>query len=283
MLINSETAFEIQTLEYTIQKDFDNMSPFHVQKQFELIWLQQGSGTHTINEEQYSIADNTICIALPGQKHKLILQPGAKGYIICFNAACYFTGASDNSMVNNSSFFHFLSMNHGLVLEDEQAEDIEEICKKLMKEVSRYSLARVEILVKYLQIMMICLKEQIEVSQAKALSSGTNSLLNNFLWLLENNFLEKKSVSAYAKELFVSPNYLNFVVKKNSGYSVSHHIRHRIILEAKRKAQDTGATMKEIAYYLGFYDIAHFSKFFKNTSGINFTIFKKELAESYTV
>jgi AraC-like DNA-binding protein len=34
--------------------------------------------------------------------------------------------------------------------------------------------------------------------------------------------------------------------------------------------------MKEIAYHLGFSDSAHFSKFFKNTTGMNFTDFKKE-------
>jgi AraC family transcriptional activator of pobA len=34
--------------------------------------------------------------------------------------------------------------------------------------------------------------------------------------------------------------------------------------------------MKEIAYFLGFCDMAHFSKFFKNTTGMNFSDFKKE-------
>jgi YesN/AraC family two-component response regulator len=34
--------------------------------------------------------------------------------------------------------------------------------------------------------------------------------------------------------------------------------------------------MKQIGYYLGFDDMAHFSKFFKTATGMNFTDFKKE-------
>ena len=50
------------------------------------------------------------------------------------------------------------------------------------------------------------------------------------------------------------------------------------MLEAKRQAAYSSLTMKEIAYQLGFDDIAHFSKFFKNVSGSSFTDFKKKNA-----
>ena len=86
----------------------------------------------------------------------------------------------------------------------------------------------------------------------------------------------KKMVCDYANELNVSPNYLNRTVKKVSGNTASHHIQQQIILEAKRHAMYSGISMKEIAYQLGFDNIAHFSKFFKSKSGMNFTNFKKE-------
>jgi AraC family transcriptional activator of pobA len=39
--------------------------------------------------------------------------------------------------------------------------------------------------------------------------------------------------------------------------------------------------MKEIAFQLGFDDVAHFSKFFKNVSGLNFTEYRKRFNEQY--
>ena len=83
-------------------------------------------------------------------------------------------------------------------------------------------------------------------------------------------------VAEYAQKLLVTPNYLNGIIKKNTGYSAGHHIRQRVVLEAKRMSRYSDAAMKEIAYNLGFADISHFSKFFKTEAGTNFSDFKKE-------
>jgi AraC-like DNA-binding protein len=93
--------------------------------------------------------------------------------------------------------------------------------------------------------------------------------------LLDKNFKEKKMVAEYAAELLVTPNYLNRIVKKNTGFSAGHQIRQRVVLEAKRMGRYSDAGMKEIAYNLGFLDTAHFSRFFKTFGGINFTEFKR--------
>lgn len=103
--------------------------------------------------------------------------------------------------------------------------------------------------------------------------------MRKFLSLLEKNYTQKRMVTDYAEELVVTPSYLNEVVKKISGFPASHHIQQRIVLEAKRQAAFSNVTMKEIAYNLGFDDTAHFSKFFKNASGMSFTDFKKSLQE----
>jgi AraC family transcriptional activator of pobA len=74
----------------------------------------------------------------------------------------------------------------------------------------------------------------------------------------------------------VTPNYLTEVVKKVTGNSASYHIQQRMVQEAKRLAMYSDANMKDIAYTLGFDDLSHFSKFFKNAAGMNFTEFKKK-------
>ena len=84
-------------------------------------------------------------------------------------------------------------------------------------------------------------------------------------------------VSDYAGQLYVTPNYLNRTVKKITGFTASHHIQQHIITEAKRQAMFSLSSMKEIAYSLGFDNLAHFSKFFKTNSGMSFRDFKKGL------
>ena len=119
------------------------------------------------------------------------------------------------------------------------------------------------------------------LSRQKAVRSDQSKnleLVKNFYSRLEKDFLKKKMVVEYANDLFISPNYLNEIVKRISGFTASHHIQQRIVLEAKRLAVYSTASMKEIAYLLGFEDIAYFSKFFKTFSGSNFRDFKRNRA-----
>jgi AraC-like DNA-binding protein len=88
---------------------------------------------------------------------------------------------------------------------------------------------------------------------------------------------EIHTIDSFLQEM-TSGNLPLDIVKEISGFTVSYHIQQRIVLEAKRRAAFEEYSMKEIAYYLGFWDPADFSKYFKNSSGTNFTDFKKEIS-----
>jgi YesN/AraC family two-component response regulator len=120
--------------------------------------------------------------------------------------------------------------------------------------------------------------EQMDCAGQVAMTSKKEKeLVSRFMEHLNSHFATKKLVSDYAEDLCISPNYLNTIIKKVTGFPASHHIQQCIIREAKCRALYSGAMMKEIAYDLGFNDLAHFSKFFKNYSGSSFSSFMKGL------
>jgi len=123
-------------------------------------------------------------------------------------------------------------------------------------------------------------KDLDETSSAEYLSTATRKekeLVSRFMEHLNIHFATRKLVSDYADDLCVSANYLNTIIKKVTGFPASHHIQQCIIREAKYRALNSGSMMKEIAYDLGFNDLAHFSKFFKNYSGSSFSSFVKSI------
>ena len=151
----------------------------------------------------------------------------------------------------------------------------------MIKEYSSYLKSRTEALQSLLKMLIIHLSRKFDCS-ITPLAIGTNGeLIKKFMLLVNKNFIQNKMVNDYASDLFVTPNYLNSVVKKVTGYSASYHIQQRIILEAKRLALDPEINMKEIGYKLGYEDVAHFSKFFKINGGVNFTNFRKQLLAIY--
>jgi len=81
-------------------------------------------------------------------------------------------------------------------------------------------------------------------------------------------------VSEYAGDLRISATHLNRVVKKLTGKTASSIIHEHILREAKRLAMESGSSMKEAAYALGFNDHYHFSRFFRSHCGITYSDYK---------
>ena len=102
-----------------------------------------------------------------------------------------------------------------------------------------------------------------------------------FIELLERQFpiespnqrLALRTAKDFADRLSVHVNHLNKVLKENTGQTTTDLITSRILQESKILLKQTNWNISEIAYSLGFEEVAHFSNFFKkqtNTAPIAF-------------
>lgn len=82
------------------------------------------------------------------------------------------------------------------------------------------------------------------------------------------------SVRYCADKLFVSPNYLGDLLKKETGKSAQEHIQLKVIGLAKEKIFDNDKSISEIAYELGFKHPQHFTRMFKRSVGYSPTEFR---------
>ncbi|GAB4022617.1 helix-turn-helix domain-containing protein [Spirosoma koreense] len=97
-----------------------------------------------------------------------------------------------------------------------------------------------------------------------------------FTELLERQFpiekpeqqLRLRTASDYADQLAVHVNHLNKVLKETTGRTTTELIGHRIVQEAKVLLRQPSWTLAEIADSLGFTDVAHFSKTFKQQTTV---------------
>ncbi len=88
-----------------------------------------------------------------------------------------------------------------------------------------------------------------------------------FFAFLEEDFRVIKRPAQYAQKLNISIAYLNECVKNETGFSVTHHIQQRVVLEAKRLLYHSDKSIKEISIDLGYEDYAYFSRLFKKSTG----------------
>ncbi|MCF0069551.1 helix-turn-helix transcriptional regulator [Dyadobacter sp. CY261] len=126
-----------------------------------------------------------------------------------------------------------------------------------------------------LKILLVYVSRQYAARHTETDNPASDRILYRFKELLSYEPSGHKVLSDFASELSVSQNYLNVMIRKSWGYTASQLIQQNKIYRAKQAAISTHASMKEVAWSLGFHDMAHFSKFFRNGAGMTFTDFKK--------
>ena len=92
-------------------------------------------------------------------------------------------------------------------------------------------------------------------------------VLREFLRLLKQHVTHERRVAFYAGQLGRTPNYLNILVKTESGKSCKEWIGIMLTNKAKELLDDMGKSLREISGELGFYTAAQFGTYFKKETG----------------
>ncbi|MBN9382460.1 MAG: AraC family transcriptional regulator [Chitinophagaceae bacterium] len=110
-----------------------------------------------------------------------------------------------------------------------------------------------------------------QTDQYRQCGGDRMDIIRRFNLLLEVHFRTRHEVQFYAQTMNKSPKTLTNLFGLCNYPSPSELIRRRIILEAKRYLYFTDKSAKEVADALGFTSTAHFSRFFKAGTGMNFS------------
>ena len=156
-------------------------------------------------------------------------------------------------------------------LTDEEAADITLIFKKMYKEISSDYTYKYDLLRNYV-LELIHYGQKLQPATSLYPSHTASARVSSlFIELLERQFpiesphqkLGLRTAKDYAERLSVHVNHLNKVLKENMGKTTTDIISSRIIQEAKILLKQTDWNISEIAYSLGFEEVAHFSNFFR--------------------
>ncbi|WP_236980727.1 helix-turn-helix domain-containing protein [Membranihabitans maritimus] len=108
------------------------------------------------------------------------------------------------------------------------------------------------------------------------LTNPQRVLLKKYTQLVNNNYIEKRTVEEYAEMLSVTPRHLSHSIKKSTGKKALSFIKERIATEAQSLILYTDLSISEICYQLNFSDPANFSKFFKKEVGLSPSQFRNQ-------
>lgn len=243
---------------------------------FYSVFLKQGVNcTLKYGRKNYDYQEGTLLFIGPGQVVDISsdgpdYQPS--GYALLFHPDLL----RGTQLVNNLNKYSFFSyeVSEALHLSERERQIVKDCFNKIEFELSQgvdkhsknLIVSNIELFLNY-SLRFYDRQFITRDIENQGIIEKFEALLNSFFNTGKAEVLGSPTVSYFADNLHLSPNYFGDLIKKETGKSAQDHIQDKLIAIAKQKIFDAEKSVSEIAYELGFKYPQHFSRMFKKNTG----------------
>ena len=238
---------------------------------FSFILTKDGSGIYYLDDNKFPFSSRTIYFTNPGHTKSYELHESKEAYIITLTES--FLRENVRSEIYDEFPFMLAEIVPPRTLSDKKFREFETLYKQILDVFENPSVYKNKILGNLFLILLLKLKEEFWLDYNPIFEGNRNSqIVKSFKQLLESEFgkITEKQQSAgklqvqhFAERLNLHPSYLNSVIKSKTGKTTNEWIVTRTLSTAKSLLNNTGLSVKEIGYRLGFSEPTHFNRFFK--------------------
>ncbi|PKM95960.1 MAG: AraC family transcriptional regulator [Firmicutes bacterium HGW-Firmicutes-1] len=227
--------------------------------------------------QNYDFQEGTLMCLAPGQT----IEPFSMsenieldGWVLIFHPDLISKSALGKK-INEYTFFTYDS-HEALHLSEQERQTVTEIVKAIKYEYSQnLDVHSQDLIISNLELLLNYCK-RFYGRQFITRTNVQKDVVIRFEAFINSYFDSDKpesqglpSVRYCAQEMCYSPNYLSDLLKKETGKSVQEHIHFYLVEKAKIMLLGTQEPVNRIAHTLGFEYPQHFSKLFKNITGIS--------------
>ncbi|HQX45348.1 MAG TPA: helix-turn-helix transcriptional regulator [Saprospiraceae bacterium] len=281
-LINLDTTvydLDMMVMPGTLEDKHKNCEIFPaLRRQFNLIYLLlEGEHDVKLGADHLLLNPNDLVIVPENMLYASDHIKNCKGYCIHFKSE-FLKALLTKPLSEEFPYFQF-DAPHIINLNQQESEIIQAAFKNIIEEYERKSTEKNLLLGNLIYILLLRIREiyRPRVKEIKTNSSRQEQLANGFRLLVEQYFIEYRTVNDYAEKLFISAKHLSEVVRETFGRSPLQIIHDILLLEAKVQLRATDKSVSEIAYYLKFDAPSHFSHFVKKRTGLSPQDLRKKL------
>lgn len=239
-----------------------HVHPDHVQ----VLWIKEGGATFIIEGETFEAQASSLVVQPAGALHEIRFQPGTEGRVITAAASYVEAVARDDprlvAITRDPGAYR-------IIPDGPYAELLPRVFEQIFAESNWEAPGRrMAIRGLFLNVLVSLLRlSEGPVDGRPAHRDRNFELLTRYRALLEDHFIEQKTLAFYARELGASTQRLNAACKARAGRTASEVLYDRILVEAKRCLLYTEMTVAEIGHAIGYDDPAYFNRFFSQRVG----------------
>lgn len=240
------------------------------------ISLIKGKNLVEYADKTVLIEKQGILFATPKIPYRYIPQAKAQSGFFCVFTKEFMSKSKTGLIIDdlplyqpNSDFVYQLNR--------QQYSEMERIFTKMNAELSSDYRYKYDLLRHYVMELIHAGQKLKPIQSVRTHTNAAGRITSLFIELLERQFpientvqvIQHQSPVDFATTLGVHINHLNKVLKETTGKSTTDIINGRLAEEAKILLKHTRWNVSEIAFALGFDEVAHFSNFFKKHAGIS--------------
>lgn len=240
---------------------------------FSFLFVKNAKGKYTTDDVSFTTEPGTIYFTNPGHFKSFEWYEIDEVYLITVTE----NFLKDFVHVNIFKEFPFLLSEtvYPRILNPKEFDEFQSIYNLIEKEFLSTSSLKNKIIGNFLVILLLKIKEYFWKDynpiyegnkSSRIVKQFKKDLEQHFRDLIEHKVDKQNRVTDFANLQNLHENYLNNVIKSKTGKSVSNWISDKMIIEAKSLLKNSELSIKEIAFTLGFLEVAHFSNYFKKNT-----------------
>lgn len=280
--IEQDSQFSMDDL-LEIHKTIPYKSPVFRTNYYSFIFIKNGKGNYTTDEQTFEYGSRTIYFTNPGHLKSFEFHKLQEAYLITFSEEFLKTNIHQNIFID----FPFLLSETVPPQNPSEKEysEIETIYLQILKEYQGTSLYKEKIISNLLVALLLKIKAlfwqnyyplEEGNNQSRIVKTFKENLEKHYRDLAKDNVERVYQPQDYANLQQLNPSYFSQVIKNKTGKSPSSWINERTTSYAKALLKNTSKSIKEITYKLAFAETAHFSNFFKKQTGFSPSAYRKK-------
>lgn len=248
-----------------------DMNTFHMHKKYEVYYQTQGTRRYYINDSAYLINAGSLVLIGPDEVHKTSSEGNSAHvrFVINFSRAYL---ESLFAVFPDVDFFSCFETGVHVVNVPLKQQALIESAFQMLYDTRDDALATASAerqLV--LSNLLLTSKKLVSTARSESLAETriSNKTIDKIQSYISTHYADSFTLAQIAAQFYISPYYLSHLFKKTTNLSVVEYINSVRLTAAKNYFENTDFKITSVAEDTGFSTTAHFSRVFKEGTGLS--------------
>lgn len=250
--------------------------PEHLHDFYELVYIFEGKGTHTVNGVSKSVSIGDILFLSFNDTHSFV-PDGSMGVLNCLLKPSFI----DTQLQNSRDFMDVLALNAFHEFKEftnhftfvcsfsgKNFIDVERLFENMLQEFTEKECGYKIVLRGYIDTLLVLIFRQIKYLYYHPTVQKENMKISpQILDHIEKNYNKKISLMDLAGQSYYNPSYFSTLFKDSFGVTLSEYINQKRIFMAIKYLEETDVSVEKIRCMVGFKNKNQFYKKFFEATG----------------